>query len=117
MFDAIRKYAVFSGRARRKEYWLFSVFYIGLIFVMMFTDVILGTYVIASGFGVLGSITVLGLLLPSISVLVRRLHDADKSGWWVLLGFVPLGGLILLVFCCMDGTKGENRFGPDPKAE
>ena len=84
---------------------------------MGFIDGIIGTYDGVSGYGVLGSITVLGLLLPSISVLVRRLHDADKSGWWVLLGFVPLGGLILLVFCCMDGTKGENRFGPDPKAE
>jgi uncharacterized membrane protein YhaH (DUF805 family) len=117
MLDALKKYAVFSGRARRSEYWLFVVFYIVLSFVMGFIDGIMGTYDGVYGMGVLGAITVLGLLIPSIAVLVRRLHDTNKSGWWALLSLVPFVNLILLVFCCIDGTKGENRFGPDPKAE
>ena len=117
MLEPIKKYAVFTGRARRSEYWLFFVFYIAISFVMGFVDGILGTYDEVSGYGVLGGITVLGLLLPSIAVLVRRLHDINKSGWWALMSLVPILNLILLVFCCMDGTKGENRFGPDPKAE
>ena len=117
MLEPIKKYADFTGRARRSEYWLFSVFYIAICFVMGFVDGILGTYDDVSGYGVLGGVTLFGLLLPSVAVLVRRLHDINKSGWWALISLVPLLNLILLVFCCMDGTKGENRFGPDPKAE
>lgn len=67
--------------------------------------------------GLFSVLYMLAFLLPGISVLVRRMHDIDKSGWWIWIGLVPLvGGIVLLVFACTEGTKGANRFGPDPKA-
>ena len=116
MFDAIKKYAVFSGRARRKEYWLFILLYFILIIVGSFIDGFMGMYDPVSGYGPISAIVTLGLLIPSIAVLVRRLHDIDKSGWWALLSLVPIANLVILVFMFFNGTVGENRFGPDPKA-
>lgn len=108
--DVIKKYAVFNGRARRKEYWMFVLFYI-LIYVGLFVvESLVGSP------GILVLIFALGLLVPSIAVSIRRLHDTDRSGWWILIGFVPLvGGIVLLVFMCLDGTSGANQYGPDPK--
>lgn len=65
--------------------------------------------------GILFIIFILGSMIPSLSVAVRRLHDSEKSGWFLLLAFVPFGSLVLLIFYCLDGTPGPNRFGPDPK--
>jgi len=110
MFDALKKYAVFSGRARRKEYWLFFLFYTIVMIVVTFIDVVMFDS------GVLIVLFLLGFSLPLIAVQVRRLHDSDKRGWWALMSIVPIANLILLVFFCMDGTHGANRFGPDPKA-
>ena len=109
MFEALKKYATFQGRARRKEYWLFFLLYLICYMIAFFIDIATGTLIIFT------SIVVLGLLVPAISVSVRRLHDTDRSGWFFLLGFVPIVGLVLLIFFCLDGTAGENRFGPDPK--
>lgn len=108
--DVVKKYAVFNGRARRKEYWMFVLFYI-LIYVGLFiVESLVGSP------GILVLIFALGLLVPSIAVSIRRLHDTDRSGWWILIGFVPLvGGIVLLVFMCLDGTAGTNQYGPDPK--
>ena len=113
---ALRQYAVFKGRARRKEFWFFQLFCflfgIGLLAVLF----LVGMKPEAAE----GVLNVLGiaLLLPSLAVMVRRLHDTDRSGWWALLCLVPLlGGLVLLIFACLEGTRGSNRFGPDPKAE
>jgi uncharacterized membrane protein YhaH (DUF805 family) len=108
--DVIKKYAVFNGRARRKEYWMFVLFYI-LIYIGLFVvESLVGSP------GILVLIFALGLLVPSIAVSIRRLHDTDRSGWWILIGFVPLvGGIVLLVFMCLDGTAGANQYGPDPK--
>lgn len=112
----LKKYAVFEGRAQRKEYWLFVLFNLIIAVVLSFIDRMTGTYSPDYGMGVLGGIYALAVLLPGIGVSVRRLHDTDRSGWWLLLVFIPiLGGLVLLVFMILDGTPGTNRFGPNPK--
>ncbi|WP_345868216.1 DUF805 domain-containing protein [Shewanella algae] len=106
---AIKKYADFTGRACRTEYWMFTLFYIIFSLVVSAIDYALGTTV-------LGLIYSLGLLLPSIAVAARRLHDTDRSGWWQLLAFIPIiGWIVLLVFYCQDSEVGDNRFGSNPK--
>ncbi len=109
------KYALFTGRARRKEFWQFQVVAFAISIVLMIVDGILGTKT-ASGIGILGGIFSLAILLPNIGVLIRRLHDTDRSGWWALLGLIPIANIALLVFMFIQGTVGSNRFGPDPKA-
>ena len=112
----LRKYAVFEGRARRREYWFFVLFYILISVVLAVVDRMLGTYVEAYGMGALGALFCLGLLIPSIAVGVRRLHDTGRSGWWLLIGFIPLIGMIvLIVFFVLDSQPGTNAYGPNPK--
>ena len=116
MFDALKKYAVFRGRARRKEYWLFLLLYTLLFFATTVVDGATDTYSEGAGMGLLGFILTLAFLVPSVAVGVRRLHDIDKCGWWLLILLVPvLGFLVLHVFFCFNGTVGDNRFGEDPK--
>ena len=108
--DCITKnYANFSGRARRKEYWMFNLFNIIACFVVMLLDSFLELN------NILILIYVLAILLPSYAVTVRRLHDTGKSGWWLLLMFVPFGNIILLIFCLIDSTPGPNQYGENPK--
>ena len=119
MFEALKKYAVFSGRARRKEYWLFMLLYfIAMVVAGLFDDLVVGERVaFDSTMGVFSWIVFLGLLIPSIAVSVRRLHDKNLRGWWLLLFLIPLIGTIaLFILYCMRGTDGENRFGADPLA-
>ena len=119
MFEALKKYAVFSGRARRKEYWLFMLLYfIAMVVAGLFDDLVVGERVAFDPtMGVFSWIVFLGLLIPSIAVSVRRLHDKNLRGWWVLLFLIPLIGTIaLFILYCMRGTDGENRFGADPLA-
>ena len=105
----LKKYAVFAGRARRMEYWMFFLFNLIISIVLTCIDVFVGT-------AVLGMIYSLAVLIPSLAVAVRRLHDTDRSGWWILIGLVPvIGFIVLLVFMVMDGTPGSNRFGDNPK--
>ena len=112
----LKKYAVFSGRARRKEYWMFFLFNIIFSIVLTVIDTMTGTVNPMYGLGLLGALYTLAVLIPGIAVGVRRLHDTDRSGLWLLIGFVPLiGVIVLLVFFCLDGTPGENRYGPNPK--
>lgn len=99
----------FSGRSRRKEYWMFFLFYFIIYIALMVLDMVLGL-------GFLALVFALAALIPNIAVGIRRLHDTDRSGWWLLLGFVPIVGLVLIYFFVLEGTKGDNRFGPDPKA-
>lgn len=114
--SVLKKYAVFSGRAQRAEYWFFVLFNIIVSIVLAFVDSAAGTMNAAAGVGVLGAIYSLAVLIPSIAVSVRRLHDTSRSGWWLLLIFVPLlGFLVLLVFFVMDSTPGSNEHGPNPK--
>ncbi|HEX2559544.1 DUF805 domain-containing protein [Phenylobacterium sp.] len=120
MFQPLRKYADFNGRARRAEYWLFTLL---MILISLPLSVISGVAGAAdeTGAGAVGGslillLVMLGLIIPSIAVTVRRLHDTNRSGWWILISFIPLvGGLILFVFSVLDGTPGPNNFGPDPK--
>lgn len=114
--QVLKKYAVFSGRARRKEYWFFVLFNVIVSIGLAVIDSMLGLYA-SAGVGVLSLIYSLGVLIPSIAVSVRRLHDINKSGWWVLIVLVPfIGWLILLIFALIAGTPGDNQYGPDPKA-
>ena len=113
---ALKNYAVFSGRSRRSEYWYFALFYVIFYVAATVVDVMIGSFERSSGIGACTAILALALLIPSISVTVRRLHDTGRSGWWILIGLIPLvGGIILLVFMCQDGEPGVNRFGANPK--
>lgn len=114
--EVLKKYAVFQGRARRREYWFFALF--NLIFGMAIAvlDAMLGTLDAQAGIGLLGSLYALAVFIPALAVTVRRLHDIDRSGWWILIGFIPLiGAIILLVFLVLDSNSGSNRFGENPK--
>jgi uncharacterized membrane protein YhaH (DUF805 family) len=114
--QVLKKYADFSGRARRKEYWMFVLFNIIISLGLTIVDFMIGTYSLAHGIGLLGSIYALAILIPGIAVTVRRLHDTDRSGWWILIVLIPVvGPIVLLVFMLIDGTPGPNRFGPSPK--
>jgi len=108
--SCLSKYATFSGRSRRSEYWWFYLFYTLVVIAGVIIDAVLGTDPI------LYVLTALGLFVPTLAAAIRRLHDIDKSGWWYLVGFIPLVGfIILIVWGCKDGTRGPNRFGADPK--
>ncbi|MDQ8020735.1 MAG: DUF805 domain-containing protein [Moraxellaceae bacterium] len=110
----LKKYFVFEGRARRKELWIFTLFNFIAAIVLGIVDSVLGLTV--AGTGILGLIYSLGVLLPSLGVGARRLHDTDRSGWWLLLCLVPiLGAIALIVLFVLDSTPGTNRFGPNPK--
>jgi uncharacterized membrane protein YhaH (DUF805 family) len=114
---ALKSYAVFSGRSRRSEYWYFALFYLILYAVCAIADGISGSFDRASGIGIFTAILTLALLVPSLSVSVRRLHDTGRSGWWLLIGLIPVIGLIILLVCfTRDGEAGANRFGANPKA-
>lgn len=132
MIMPLKRYADFSGRSRRKEYWMFTL---GMVIVyVLFAVLILGGIgadtdsstgelglfgsMFAGTAGIVFLVFILALFIPSLAVQVRRFHDQDKSGWFVLLNLIPyIGGIIVLVMMCLDGTKGPNRFGPDPKGE
>ena len=116
---ALKKYSVFEGRAQRKEYWFFVLFYMIFGFVLTFVDSFLGTAYYVDGNAVVGLLSTpygLAMLVPAIAVTARRLHDIGRSGWWILFGLIPLiGTIVLLVFMVLDSQDGENRFGPSPK--
>ncbi|QBQ39796.1 DUF805 domain-containing protein [Sphingobacterium psychroaquaticum] len=112
-------YTNFNGRARRKEYWMFVLFNIIISGALSLVDRIFGlTYGDTSPYqsGVLSSIYALAVLLPSIAVAVRRLHDTNKSGWFLLVAFIPFVGWIYLIYLFIkEGDRGQNQYGPDPK--
>ena len=110
----LRNYFNFEGRARRKEYWMFFLFNLIISFAIGIVDGIVGLKV--GYMGTLGLLYSLGILLPSIAVGTRRLHDIDRSGWWQLIGLIPIiGVIVLIVWYASEGNTGSNRFGPDPK--
>ena len=107
--NAIKNYCNFSGRARRQEYWMFVLFNAIIALVLSIADAILGIKLLTSIYS-------LFILLPDLAIQFRRLHDIDKSAWWLLIAFVPIvGGIVLLVFSVTPGTIGANRYGEDPK--
>ena len=115
----LQNYVGFAGRAPRSEYWYWTLFcaLLGLVvgFVFGFLAIILHDRAL---YHVATAAMELAILLPSLTVGIRRLHDINRSGWWLLITFVPLaGGILLLVWFCTRGTTGQNRFGPAPLAE
>ena len=123
----LKQYVDFSGRARRTEYWMFTLFNVIILIVLSFVDRALGfgtfagssgagSVAFAASLGPLSGLYSLAVLLPSLAVAVRRLHDTNRSGWWLLIGLIPfIGGIVLLVFMVLEGTRGPNPHGPDPK--
>ena len=111
-----KKYACFSGRARRQEYWLFVLFNFIASTILKF---IAGALISMTGLAVLAIIPLLyslAVLIPGFAVFFRRLHDTGRSGWWWLLAFIPIiGWIVLIVFCCLDSQPGDNQYGPNPK--
>ena len=112
----LKKYAVFSGRARRREYWVFVLFNCIIGVVVPFIIWFIPDTSVATFIGVLWLIYALGIVIPSFAVFVRRLHDTGRTGWWILIGLVPLiGAFVLLVVLVRDSQPGENQYGPNPK--
>ena len=101
-------YTKFSGRASRPAFWWFFLFQVLVLIGARILDAILGT-------GFIYFIAALGLFLPALSVAIRRLHDTNRSGWWVLIGLIPIiGFIVLLIFYLQDSDAGDNQYGPNP---
>ena len=115
--EVLKKYAVFSGRARRKEYWMFLLINVLISVVLIAIDGLIGTFSPQTGFGLLQGLYSLAVLIPSIAVTVRRLHDTGRSGWWILIALIPfIGAIVLLIFMALDSEPGANQYGLNPKA-
>jgi uncharacterized membrane protein YhaH (DUF805 family) len=120
---AMRNYADFSGRARRKEYWMFRLAHLMILFLPFLVFMIAGyspnsvpnseTVFDYSGFTLLGIMLVHSI--PELAIGARRLHDTSRSGWWLLIALIPFAGFVLLYFFCLQGVTGENQYGSDPK--
>jgi len=114
--QVLKKYAVFEGRARRKEYWMFALFNLIFLIVAMIIDNIAGTTIDDLPYGVFYYIYAVAVVIPGLAVGVRRLHDIGKSGWYMLIALIPIaGGIWLLVLFCTNGDPGDNEYGTDPK--
>lgn len=113
--SVLKNYATFSGRARRKEYWMFTLFNFIISIVLMILDGALGLINYETGLGVLSGLYFLAVLIPSIAVSVRRLHDTNRNGWWMLINFIPFGFIAFIVFMCLDSKAGDNKYGAYPK--
>ena len=103
------QYADFNGRARRKQFWMYILFYMAIYIVV---SIIAG----AIGLGFIAMLYSLGLLVPSIAITARRLHDTGRSGWWQLIGLIPLIGLIVMIIFTVQDSQDDNQYGPNPKA-
>lgn len=101
---ALKKYADFTGRARRKEYWMFILVYMVIAIILGFV----GSEIISALFG-------LAMLIPSISIAARRLHDTGRTGWWQLISLIPLIGFIVLLVFLVQDSLDDNQYGPNPK--
>ena len=112
----LKNYAGFSGRARRQEYWFFVLVNFIITLALIFVDVLIGGFNPQTGLGVLSGLYGLAVFIPTFAVTVRRLHDTSRTGWWLLIAFIPLiGAIVLLIFMFLDSTSGTNEYGPDPK--
>ena len=109
--SVLRNYLTFSGRAPRSEYWYWALFILIVSVIAMVVDLMVFA---ESGINPVGTVVSLGLLLPNISVAVRRLHDIDRTGWWFLIAFTIIGIILLIVWACTKGTDGPNGYGQDP---
>lgn len=107
--DALKKYADFTGRATRQQYWMFILFYLVFYIVLSVVDGLLGSPILSTVYS-------LALLVPSISIAARRLHDTSRTGWWQLIALVPLIGVIVLLVFLVQDSHPSNDYGPNPKA-
>lgn len=109
---------MFTGRARRKEYWMFALIHGLIIFALRYPNFLSGEIAPQSHLGQIGTLYAFGTFIPLIAVSVRRLHDTNRSGWWFLLYLIPLVNLVLFfIFMTEDSQPGENRYGPNPKTD
>ena len=122
-FDAVKtcfvKYTNFSGRASRSEFWLFVLFTFVVSLMLGFLDPLIAGVPFMDYdevFAPLSTIFTIAIIIPSFAVNVRRLHDVNRSGWWLLIELTVIGILLILFWCCNKGDEGENRFGPKPIA-
>ena len=112
----LKKYAEFGGRAQKAEYWFFFLFTILVSVGLGIIDRITGSFMPQVGMGLLGVLYSLAVFIPTLAVSIRRLHDTGRSGWWLLIGLIPLVGVIvLIIFMVQDSNPGENQYGPNPK--
>ncbi len=113
----LKQYADFTGRARRTEYWMFILFNMIFALVATILDNLLGLkFTPKIPYGFIYLIYALVTFIPGLAVMVRRLHDVDKSGWWFLIGLIPIIGTIwIIVLLATDGTPGTNQYGVNPK--
>jgi uncharacterized membrane protein YhaH (DUF805 family) len=111
----LKKYATFSGRAQRAEYWYFILFNMIATFILMILDAMFGTLDAQTGYGLFSGLYTLAVFIPNIAVSVRRLHDIGKSGWWLLIALIPLIGAILLIIWFATDSKEDNQYGENPK--
>ena len=113
----IKQYADFKGRARRKEYWMFTLFY--LLFLLplaVLVGIEIGLEIEIPIFTILFVLFIFALIVPTYAVTARRLHDTGRSGWWILINFIPyIGGIWLFVLTCLDSKPGTNKWGDNPK--
>ncbi|WP_340609928.1 DUF805 domain-containing protein [Xenorhabdus bharatensis] len=109
--QVLKNYADFSGRARRKEYWMFYLFNMLALLAVFILSSLLGETI---GL-ILVVLYVVITFIPSLAVSVRRLHDSNRSGWWLLLNIIPAGGIVVFIFTLLEGTEGSNEYGADPK--
>jgi uncharacterized membrane protein YhaH (DUF805 family) len=113
----LERYAKFDGRAGRAEFWWFVLANVLLSIALWIAAVILAA--IADALGLIALLALIaysiGLIVPGIALAIRRLHDTDKSGWWLLISFIPFGGIVLLVFYIQEGTSGPNQYGAGPE--
>lgn len=109
--SGFQNYVTFSGRSPRSGYWYWVLF---AILVGIVSGILDGAIFPFAATGPISAITSLALFLPGLAVSVRRLHDLDRTGWWVLIAFTVIGIILLIIWDCMKGTTGANRFGPDP---
>jgi uncharacterized membrane protein YhaH (DUF805 family) len=113
--EVLQKYAVFEGRARRQEYWMFTLIGAMIPVALVLLAAALGASTENTTTAIVG-VYYLAILLPSLAVAVRRLHDTGRSGWWLFIAVVPLlGSLALLIFTLQDSEQGANQYGPNPK--
>ncbi|MGX9460214.1 DUF805 domain-containing protein [Shewanella sp. A14] len=112
----LKQYFDFSGRARRKEYWMFGLISAVISIILTLVDMGVGLYSDIYGAGLLSSVYSMAILIPSLAVSVRRLHDSDHSGWWLLLVLIPILGILIILAVMCFNSKDDNEYGPNPKA-
>jgi uncharacterized membrane protein YhaH (DUF805 family) len=112
--EVLKKYALFTGRARRTEFWHFCLFSLAIGIALAMVDSIVRKLT-GLGWNLLGPLYGVAVLVPGVAVSIRRLHDTNRSGWWLLLGLVPLVGLVLLIFLVEDSMASSNKYGTNPK--